>query len=192
VKQALTDTFRCYGLPDTILVDNAGPWGSDAEHAHTALTVWLMLLGVFVSHSRPYHPQTLGKDERFHGTLQQELLSVYQWRDLDHLQAACDRWRDEYNFERPHEALGLEVPASRYRPSLRCFPQTLPAIEYPDGVYVRKVQQTGELSFQGRSLRVGKAFAGYPIGLRPTGTDGVYDVLFCHHTIRQIDVREFA
>ena len=190
VKQALVDTFRCYGLPDALLVDNGGPWGDDAEHRHTALTVWLMHVGVAVSHSRPYHPQTLGKQERFHGTLQRELLGRCQWCGLLHLQGACDPWRHRYNFERPHQALGLAVPGSRYQPSLRAFPETLPAIAYQSGVAVRRVEATGRFSFQGRRLRAGKAFAGYPIGLRPTATDGVLEILFLHHVIRQIDLRQ--
>lgn len=74
VQQALIATFRCYGLPDRLLVDNGSPWGSDAVHRDTPLTVWLWRMGVAVTHSRPYHPQTLGKDERFHGTLTREVL----------------------------------------------------------------------------------------------------------------------
>ena len=84
--------------------------------------------GVAVTHSRPYHPQTLGKDERFHGTLTREVLRHVQWRDPAHVQTALDRWRDVYNQERPHEALGLAVPASRYQPSLRSYPEVLPPI----------------------------------------------------------------
>lgn len=190
VKQALTQTFRRYGLPNTLLMDNGSPWGSDAAHPYTPLTVWLIRLGIWASHSRPYHPQTVGKDERFHGTLKRDLLNRYQWQDLSHLQHALDRWRDEYNFIRPHEALGFEVPASRYQPSLRCFPETLQPIEYDQGVSVRKVQQGGELFFRGRTFRVGKAFCGYRVGLRPTTTDGVYNVVFCHQTVSQIDLRE--
>jgi transposase InsO family protein len=189
VQQTLTSTFRRYGLPDTLLVDNGGPWGCDSDHPYTPLTVWLMRLNLSVSHSRPYHPQTLGKDERFHRTLEQELLRRFQWQDPDGLQQAFDPWRDQYNFERPHEALQLAVPASRYQPSLRSFPELLPPIEYPKQVLVRKVQKEGEFSFQGRTFRISKAFQGYPVGLKPTSTDGVFDVLFCYHTINQIDLR---
>lgn len=190
VQQALTQTFRRYGLPNRLLVDNGGPWGSDAQHPYTPLTAWLIRLGISVSHSRPYHPQTLGKDERFHGTLKRELTDRYQWQDLAHLQVAFDRWRLEYNFERPHEALELAVPSVRYQPSLRSFPERLPAIAYPSGVEVRKVQEGGKVSFRGHTLRVSKAFRGYPVGLRPTTIDGVFDVLFCHQTITQIDLGE--
>ncbi len=189
VQPVLTATFRRYGLPDTLLADHGSPWGSDPEHPYTPLTVWLMRLQIQVSHSRPYHPQTLGKDERFHRTLQGELLSRCQWPDGAHLQEAFDSWRQVYNFDRPHEALGLEVPASRYQPSLRSFPESLPPIEYLPGVAVRKVQQQGEFSFQGRTFRISKAFCGYPVGLQPTFIDGVFDVLFCHQKIIQIDLR---
>jgi transposase InsO family protein len=64
------------------------------------LTLWLLRLGVGVSHGRPYHPQTQGKEERFHRTLVTELLRTQQWRDLAHCQAAFDRWREAYNTER--------------------------------------------------------------------------------------------
>lgn len=189
VQQALTETFRRYGLPDRILVDNGSPWGSDAAHQDTPLTVWLWRVGVAVTHSRPYHPQTLGKDERFHGTLTREVLRDAQWRDPAHLQMALDRWRTVYNQERPHEALGLAVPASRYQPSLRSYPEVLPPIEYDTGIFVRKVQQHGEFSFQGQTYKLSKAFRGYPVGLRPLAEDGQYEVLFCQHRLTTIDVR---
>jgi hypothetical protein len=153
------------------------------------LTVWLLRLGVGVSHGRPYHPQTQGKEERFHRTLETELLRTQQWRDLAHCQAAFDRWRESYNTERPHDALALAVPASRYQPSLRAFPATLPPIAYPSGMAVRRVQLGGRLDFHGRTLRVPKAFTGYPVGVQPTATDGVVAVWFCQHRITQLDLR---
>lgn len=189
VQAALTATFRRYGLPDTLLADNGSPWGCDWVHPYTPLTVWLLRLGVGVSHGRPYHPQTQGKEERFHRTLQTELLRTQQWRDLAHCQAAFDRWRESYNTERPHDALALAVPASRYQPSVRAFPATLPPIVYPTGMAVRRVQQGGQLSVHGRTLRVPKAFAGYPVGLQPTETDGVFNVWFSSHRITQLDLR---
>ncbi len=190
VHAALTATFHRYGLPDTLLVDNGSPWGCDLAHPHTPLTVWLLRLGVGVSHGRPYHPQTQGKEERFHRTLQTELLRHAQWRDLAHCQAAFDRWREHYNHERPHDALALAVPAARYQPSLRPLPATLPPVVYPSGMATRRVQQGGQLCFQGRTLRVPKAFAGYPVGLQPTSLDGVFDVWFCQHRITQLDLRK--
>ena len=190
VKPALTETFRLYGLPNSMIMDNGSPWGKDLAHPYTRLTVWLIRLQIRVSHSRPYHPQTMGKDQRFHGTLNRELLQRRQWQGIPDLQAAFALFRQQYNFIRPHDALGLEVPASRYQVSLRSFPESLPPINYDPGVMVRKVQQKGEIYFKGKILKVGHAFSGYPVGLEATATDGVFDVLFCHQTIRQINLRE--
>jgi transposase InsO family protein len=190
VQQALRETFRLYGLPNTMIMDNGPPWGGDPDYPYTALTMWLIRLQVGVSHSRPYHPQTMGKDERFHATLSRELLTARQWQDLADLERAFQSFRQQYNFIRPHDALGLEVPASRYQMSLRLFPESLPPIEYDPGVKVRKVQQKGEISFKGKTVKVGQAFSGYPVGLKATATDGVFAVLFCHQTIRQINLRE--
>lgn len=188
VQEAFTVIFRLYGLPNAIVLDNGSPWGGQERRPFTGLSVWLIRLGIQVIHSRPRHPQTLGKDERFHRSLEHELLSRHQWRDARHLQEACDRWREQYNFERPHDALGLEVPANRYRPSLRSFPERLPPIEYPEGTQVRKVQDDGTIFFRGREFKVSKAFHRYPVGVQPTRTDGVFEVKFCHQRIALINL----
>jgi hypothetical protein len=190
VQRRLTDIFRTYGLPTRILLDNGSPWGSDDEHFHTWLTVWLIRLEIVPVHSRPYHPQTLGKDERFHRTLKYELLRHYQFSDLAESQRHFDGWRDRYNFERPHESLDMKTPAECYYPSERSFPETLPPIEYDTGDPVRKVQQGGKISFKGKEYKLPKAFVGYPVALRYTTTDGVLDVYFCHHRIGQLNLNE--
>lgn len=189
VQEQLSALFRCFGLPEAIGVDNGPPWGDSASNRHTALTVWLMRYGVRISHSRPYHPQTLGKDERFHRTLKAEVLARAQFSDLSHAQRGFDAWREVYNFERPHEALDGDTPASRYRPSPRSFPATPPPIEYAPDCHVRKVDESGKISFQGKVVRIGKAFYGYPIGLRSTSIDGVCEVYFCNQQITSIDLR---
>ena len=119
VQAELTAIFRRYGLPERMLMDNGAPWGSDALHRHTWLTVWLLELGVAVSHGRPYHPQTQGKDERFHRTLTAEVIGRRAFADLAECQGRFDAWRVVYNTQRPHEALALATPAARYRPSKR-------------------------------------------------------------------------
>lgn len=192
VKRTLEEVFHRYGLPDRFLVDNGGPWRKAEDTPYTKLSVWLIRVGVGISHSSPYHPQTLGKDERFHRTLKTELIESRQWRDIADLQQGFDSFREEYNFERPHDSLSLDVPASRYRVSLRSFPATLPPIEYESGVEVRKVQQKGEFSFKGRFFHVSRAFAGYPVGIRPTSVYEIFDVLFCQETISRIDLRDAA
>jgi transposase InsO family protein len=190
VKRELQTTFRRYGLPHRILADNGGPWGSCGIDGYTQLAAWFFRLGIALSHSRVCHPQTLGKDERFHRTLQYELISRRTFIDHADCQRHYDRWRDLYNCQRPHEALQMAVPASRYQPSLRPFPETLPAIEYAQTDIVRKVDTKGCISFRNKTFRIGHGFTGQPVALRPTPTDGLYKVFFCHQDIDQINLND--
>jgi transposase InsO family protein len=189
VQQALIEVFRRYGLPWRFLTDNGPPWGDGGGPGFTALAVWLLRLGIAVSHGRPYHPQTQGKDERFHRTLNAELLRANVFRDQADSQRAFDAWRTEYNHERPHEALGLAVPASRYQISPRPYPERLPSLDYGPGVLVRKVNNGGKFSYRGSNYSIPKAFDGYPIGLRITDTEDLVDVLFGHQVVLELNLR---
>jgi transposase InsO family protein len=190
VRECLTVIFRRYGLPRRILVDNGSPWGADREHPHTTLTVWLMRLGIGVTHARPYHPQTLGKDERFHRTLKAEVLHYCQGLDLLACQRRFDAWRFLYNHERPHESLGMAAPANRYRQSSSHFPKTLPPLEYGPEDRVRKVVEGGYIFYRNREYRIGKAFKGEYVALRPTLIDGILEVFYGNHKIAQINLSD--
>lgn len=189
VRRRLGGIFRRYGLPRRMLMDNGPPWGSPGAHPYTAFKLWLIRLGIQVSHPRPFHPQTQGKDERFHRTMKAELLQYRHFDTLEHCQPHFDRWRHRYNTYRPHDSLGLEVPASRYSPSPRPFPASLPPIEYAADDHVRKVQDNGCISFRGRLFKVAKAFHGYPVALRPTNRDGYFEVFFCNQQVGEIELR---
>ena len=189
VRPLLIESFHRYGLPHRMLMDNGGPWGSDRDHPYTPLTVWLIRLGIRVCHGRPYHPQTQGKTERFHRTLKAELLTGRTFTDLIDCQLHLDRFRCLYNGQRPHQALEMAVPLSRYEPSPRTYPETLPPIEYAPDDIVRKVQVDGTIYLHGGQHKIGKAFHRHPIALRPTNTDGLYNVIFCQQTIKQLDLR---
>lgn len=189
VHQRLILVFRRYGVPEKILVDNGSPWGSDGEHPFTLLTVWLMRQGIQVLHSRAYHPQTLGKDERFHRTLWAEVSQYCVGLNLGACQERFEGWREMYNFERPHEALEMATPASRYTPSARSFQESLTPIEYSPGDQVRKVQQGGKISYRNREYVLPKAFYGQYVALRPTPQDGVMDVFFCNQKIMHVDLK---
>lgn len=189
VQLHLTHTFRAFGLPERMLMDNGSPWGDDRQSKHTVLTAWLMRLGVAISHGRPYHPQTQGKDERLHRTFQAELLNQRDLHTLSECQDQFDGWRDFYNLERPHQALGQSVPAERYYRSPRLFPEVLPPVVYDSGLIVRKVDKTGLIYFQNRRFHVSKAFRHSPVALHPADIDGVFDVFFCQFKVAQIDVR---
>jgi hypothetical protein len=192
VQAELTDVFRRYGMPHEMLMDNGPPWGDSCESSHTFLSVWLLRLGIGVSHGRPGHPQTQGKDERFHRTLNVELLCRLSAADVRSCQLPFNQFREEYNCERPHEALGMATPISRYQPSPRAFPEVLPPIEYGSDLTVRKVGQKGWLSYLGRRFNVGQAFEGLHVALSPApeGHDGHIEVRFCRHSIGYLDLHD--
>lgn len=194
VQKALTEIFRRYGMPYRMSMDNGSPWAglTRGKRHWTQLSVWLLRLGIRASFARPHHPQTNGKDERFHRTLKLELLRDHAWRNLDECQPAFVAWREIYNCERPHEALGLNVPASRYQISPRSFPEHLPRIEYPDDKTVRKVERGGMISFQNHGYFVGEAFRGLHVALRATTVEGRLDVYFLHQKIASLDLRSAA
>lgn len=190
VQPWLSHAFRRYGLPWQMLMDNGAPWGNEGG-TFTRLTVWLMRLGITVCHGRPYHPQTQGKDERFHRTLKAELIGTALPWPLAECQRRFDEYRQVYNQLRPHEALGLEVPASRFQSSPRSFPETLPVWEYGPEDQVRKIQQQGWFTFKGRDYRLSKALVGQAIALRPVpAQDGCYDLFFCRQQIGQLSLNE--
>lgn len=189
VREQLIGAFRSYGLPDWMLFDNGPPWGNGNARPWTRLGLWLLQVGVGVSHGRPYHPQTQGKEERFHRTLKAELLQGPPPADLGQAQRAFNRWRREYNLERPHEACDLKPPITRYWPSQRPYPEVLPALEYGPGMLVRRVASTGTVSLHGHLHWVGEVFGGQPVGLQQTAVDGVWAVYFSRYPIASLDER---
>jgi len=191
VQTRLQLIFRRYGLPQAFFVDNGAPWGDSSGQRWTRFGVWLLKLGIDVLHSRPYHPQSRGKNERFHRTLKAEVFALNRLRDLPHAQQAFDTWREVYNLERPHEALGQQVPASRYRPSTRSMPDRLPQVEYDDGEIVRAVPTSKDyVSFKGRLWKVPQAFRGERVAIRPLSVDGGYGIFFGAHQIAKINLTD--
>jgi len=192
VRERLQRVFERYGLPKRILADNGSPWGASGAGGHTRLTVWLLDLGVPISHGRPYHPQTQGKDERFHLTLKAEVLDGRWFDDLTRAQGAFDAWREIYNTVRPHEGIGMATPSTRYRMSPRSMPSHVPPPDYEPGVAVRKVHDGGWFQFKGRTFNCSGAFARLTLALRPTADDGRFHVCYRSHVIGSLDLRQPA
>ena len=189
VKPLLIETFRRYGLPERINVDNGSPWGSIFYCArYTTLSVWLIRIGVQVSYSRPGHPQTNGKDERFHRTLKRELLEPNYFRNIKHIQKHFDEWRDIYNIERPHEGIGMKVPAERFQPSYRAYPEVLPEIEYASEDKVRIVDCRGRIALKGKNIFVGMPFAKEPVAIRPTKEADIIQFYYAHQKLGEVDL----
>jgi transposase InsO family protein len=167
--KVLWATFGEYGLPEDLLCDGAFA----ASHLGVPTVSWiegrLIRLGIRPVHGRPYHPQTQGKVERLHGTLEREV-----WPYVDHTSktgftAAVERWRREvYNPLRPHEALQGRPPLSRFTPSPRPRPGTLPAVTYPAGSVLRKVSNGGDISWSGYRILVGAGLTGETVRVEET------------------------
>lgn len=192
VQAQMERAFALYGLPAQINFDNGAPWGAPrAPGQLTELGVWLVRLGIQVSHSRPYHPQTNGKDERFHRSLKAEVLAGRSFDSFARVQAALDHWRGIYNHERPHEALQMATPASRYHHSPRRLPAHLPEPQYAPGDEITPVGWFGELKFRGHTYRLAKALHRQSVAVRARhAEDGLFDVYFAHHHCLEIDLRQ--
>lgn len=193
VQEHLRSTFCRYGLPQAILCDNGPPWGAGLGWRewgpfYTGLAVWLMRLGITVIYARPNHPQGKGKNERFNGSLQAELLDHEQFGDHSQAHARMADWRTRYNTVRPHQALDMATPATRYQPSETEFPDQLPPVEYRPGATTRKVTTQGKITFRGQRFTVGKAFSGYRLALRASSEHARYNIYFCHQRIRTINL----
>jgi transposase InsO family protein len=188
VTDQLTAAFRRYGLPQAMLTDNGSPWATAGRGGLTTLEAWLLQLGVAVWHGRPRHPQTQGKVERFHGTIAAEVFAQRALPDLGAAQHAFTHFRTVYNHERPHEALAYAVPASRYQPSSRPFPEIVPPVTYDPDDAVRIVTVHGSIQWQRRRHFISRGLVGQPVALRPSQEDGVWAVYFCHRHVATIDL----
>jgi transposase InsO family protein len=192
VRQALINVFRKYGLPYKLLTDHGSPWGTtgndaaDGIRTYTVLEKWLIQLNIKLIHGKPYHPQTQGKEERFHRTLKQELINYEQFHDHVHCQKRFDLWREKYNCIRPHEAIDFKTPAELYKPSHKYYPERIIPFEYNLTDIKRKVCDKGIISFKNKEIRVGKAFKNEFVALRESQKNNTYEIFFCNQLLRTI------
>jgi putative transposase len=166
VRVELEQLFKKHGLPRAFQFDNGSPFISTrARGGFTALSVWLVSLGIRIVRSRPGCPQDNGGHERMHRDVAQE---VQRWPsdDLRAQQRELDRWRQEFNHVRPHEALGGKTPSDLYKRSDRKLREPRP-FAYPRAFHVSRVDRGGHVCFHGDTLYVGLAFRGQHVGLEP-------------------------
>lgn len=192
VRARLEHAFAHYGLPGQINTDNGAPWGSPAKPGQLSeLAIWLIRLGIRVTYSRPYHPQTNGKDERFHRSLKAEVLNERSFSTQAQVQAEFDRWREIYNHQRPHQGIGMSTPMTRYRASPRALPLTLAPIEYGPDDEVLRVGWNGKVTFRGHLLRVSSALHQLDVAARANPqTVDTYDLYFAHHRLMTFDLNQ--
>ncbi len=168
--------FRQSGLPQVIRVDNGSPFGATGALGLTRLSAWWFKLGIQVEFIDPGHPEQNGAHEQLHRVYKQETLQPPA-RSLRAQRRRSEQWRQQYNVERPHEGLGMRVPARHYRKSPRAMPLKLRPWRYPSGWESRLVKGKGMISFRGRVRFVGEAFEGERVGLKWIRA-GVWQVYF--------------
>lgn len=179
--------FREYGLPVAIRSDNGPPFCSPALCGLSRLSVWWIKLGIAHQRIEPGKPQQNGRHERMHRTLKAETARPPE-RDQGAQQKRFDGFRDEYNQERPHEALGQKPPGSLYTASTRAMPAVLPGPEYPGHYEKRRVRHTGGFRWRGREIFLSEVLASEQIGLEEV-EDGIWSVHFFGCLLARLDER---
>jgi transposase InsO family protein len=185
VRERLEEAFERCGVPEEMLMDHGTPWWNmQAAAGWTWLTVWLMKQGIQLHFSGYRHPQTQGKVERFHGSLE-----AARRKRGESASEAQQRWydafRQEYNEERPHEALGMKTPASVWHRSERRYQGNPPAWEYEAGAEVRRLGGAGQLTVEGKRWGISKALAGEWVQLMRMGERIL--VYYCRSLVRELD-----
>ena len=153
-----------------------GPTGfaSSAVGGLSRLAVWWIKLGIVPERIQAGHPEQNGRHERMHRTLKLDLRPAEDWRGQ---QRELDRFRHDYNQVRPHEALGMQTPASVYEPSPRPYPARVPEVEYPDTMQVRTIKSHGHFRWKKHDVFLSEVLWGEPVGLLPFD-EGCYKVYF--------------
>lgn len=166
VQMALERVFLENGLPEAIRSDNGTPFASTGLMGWSRLSVWLLRLGIGLERIEPGHPEQNGRHERMHYTLKEDATRPPSELMLQQ-QERFDLFRESYNDERPHEALGMQTPGSVYVKSLKAYPGELKDIEYPMHDMVKRVSRHGMISMGSRPpFYVSRALAYEQIGLR--------------------------
>jgi len=175
-KQGFEWIFREYGLPTRIRTDNGNPFSSRSVQGLSSLSVWWMRLGIQVERIEPGQPQQNGRHERMHRTLKEEILPRSA-KNLLAQQEQLDRFREDFNERRPHEALKMKCPADVYKQSLKRYPDRLSEPVYSHHDLVRVVHSSGTVFFHGTNVFLSRALADQPVGFEEE-QDGIWRINF--------------
>jgi len=187
VQAVFEAAFREYGLPQAIRTDNGAPFASRAPGGLSRLAMWWIKLGIVPERIAAGHPEQNGRHERLHRTLQQDAAQPPAANRREQ-QRVLDRFRQEYNEVRPHEALEMRTPSEVYQPSPRNFPEPVPELQYPSGMEVRRVKHHGQFRWNQQEVFLSEVLWGEPVGLLPI--DGRhFTIYFGPYAIAQFDSR---
>ena len=179
--------FSAYGLPNRIRTDNGVPFASNALARLSQLSVWFIKLGIYPELIEPGKPQQNGVHERMHRTLKQEA-TIPPAASLRAQQGKFDRFREEFNQERPHEALGMKRPGEVYQSSSRTMPKRIERYEYPAHYLVRRVSRAGTIRVFHKQIFVSNTLHEDYVGLEEVD-DGVYDLFYCFYHIGRYELK---
>lgn len=179
--------FETYGLPNRIRTDNGVPFASNALARLSQLSVWFIKLGIYPELIEPGKPQQNGVHERMHRTLKQDA-TIPPASSMRGQQRKFDRFLEEFNQERPHEALGMKRPGEVYQPSNRSMPDRIEPYEYPSHYLVRRVSRSGTIRVFHNQIFVSNTLQEDYVGLEEVD-DGVYDLYFCFYQIGRYELR---
>jgi transposase InsO family protein len=189
VRPVFLRLFREVGLPRAIRTDNGVPFATTGIHGLSWLNVWWIRLGIAHQRIEPSHPEQNGAHERMHRTLKAETARPPAQTHRGQ-QRRFNRWRAEYNHDRPHEALGDRAPATAWRPSPRAYPSLIPKPQYPGHHLVRLVSNSGCFRWKARQIFVSQALEQQYIGLEEAA-DGIWSIHFYDVVLGKLDERNF-
>jgi hypothetical protein len=185
VREAFERIFERYGLPEAIRSDNGAPFASvQALHGLSRLSAWWVALGIDLERSRPGHPQDNGGHERLHRDIAAELEILGQGATPE----ALEMWREEFNRERPHQALGMRCPGELYQNSSRGYRAAEVQLSYP-GMVTRLVDKNGKLSWKDQRIFLTSSLAGWQVGLQRT-ENGQLEIWFGRLLLGHLDLQE--
>ena len=187
-REAFERVFRAYGLPRAILSDNGSPFGSPGLGRLSRLSLWWIRLGISIERIVPGHPEQNGAHERMHRTLKAQTTRPPA-ATFEGQQQRFDRFRHEFNHERPHEALGQKRPATIYVPSPRPYPETLPPLEYAGHLEIRRVDHSGMVRWNNSRLFLSHTLRGETVGLEEID-DGVWSLYYGPVLLARFDERD--
>ena len=187
-KTVFESAFKEYGLPDAIRTDNGIPFASVSIGGLSRLSIWWILLGITPERIDKGCPEQNGRHERMHRTLKEEALDPVE-QTLKKQQLVFERFRIEYNTERPHEALNQGYPCECYKQSTRPYPKRLKKLEYEGNITVRQVYSNGHIKHKNQDFFLSKLLARYPVGLKEVA-DGYWRIYLSFQAIATIDLRK--
>lgn len=178
--------FREYGLPEAIRTDNGAPFASVGVRALSKLSVWFIKLGISPERIEPGHPEQNGRHERMHRVLKETTASPPR-SNMRAQQKAFDEFIYEYNYERPHEALGQESPARIYQKSKKPYPRRMPKIAYDYNAVIRKVNRNGEIKWKRRNIYISKSLISEYMALKQK-EEHLWEIWFSCYPLGILDV----